>query len=92
MLFAVSKMGLYEMLFSYSKAIFMFYYNKTTRSDYANCTLNVCMWNARRLWVSGPSLSMCQRSVPPPLRVFMEVGAHRNKPVVDTGVRTVGRI
>lgn len=40
-----------------------FCYNKSTLSDVANCTVNVFMYNARRLWASGPFLYMCQVSV-----------------------------
>lgn len=71
-----------------------FYYNKSTLSDYANCTTNVCMYVCAMQGNFGPVdlLSTCQTSALHPLRVFAKVGAHGNKPVVDRGVRTVRRI
>lgn len=66
-----------------------FYSNKSTRNDYAHCTVNVFMCNARRLWARGSSLSMCHIPLPHPLRVFTKVGAHWNNLVVDLGGRAV---
>lgn len=60
-----------------------FYYNKSILNDYSHCRVNVFMCKAGRLWARGPSLSMCQMSLPQHLRVFTEVGAHWNKLVVD---------
>lgn len=73
-------MGLYSLIV---RLFVCFHHNKSTLRDYANCTANVSTCSARRLWASGPSLSMCHISVIHPLSVFTKVGAHGNKPLVE---------
>lgn len=72
-------------LFSYSKALCMFLYHKSTLSDYTNSTVNVCMCSVSSLLASGPSL--VGKYLFFILKVFTKVGAQGNKPVVGVELR-----